>query len=383
MATIFEGKKKDGTKYFYTRVTIGKLPSGSPRQKYLEGPTRKDVEARARALEVDHDRGKVIPARMSVQGLCAEWLTHAAASDLEASTLRGYRYFVEKTIVPGFGYMAIESLRPYDLQRWLDGIARPSMREHSWRIFNTCLKWAFKMELLDKNPMDNVTLKGTKSEKQPRWNREEMARFLPVARHSVYWPIWYLFLVFPARVGELRGLKWDNVDLDRGIIHVVESLSGYMDKSYPKLPKSDAGVRDIPLTADDVQVLSEHAAYQSELQRRLGPSWENTDLVCTGIRGQAIHPKFLRRECHRLAGLAGIRSLPPQPLRHTCIDLLIESGIDPGTVAALAGHHDASLTLAVYAMPGMKQKRKGVDALASLRALADDQGSFDAQTGVS
>lgn len=98
------------------------------------------------------------------------------------------------------------------------------------------------------------------------------------------------------RRGNLLGLRWSDVDLDRRVVyvgHTAQRVYGHGMVFGP--PKSLRSRRDIPLPAVTVGVLDEHRKRQEEERAAIEPYWQGTGLVFTTTVGTVIEPRDLAR----------------------------------------------------------------------------------------
>jgi integrase len=144
------------------------------------------------------------------------------------------------------------------------------------------------------------------------------------------------------RRGELLALRFGDIDRDRRLIRVERAYS----LRELKRPKTDAGVRSVPLFASVDAALRALAARALE-RGHYAPE----ELVFATPRGTALHPpNFYRRiwqPALRHAGVAddGYRF---HDLRHTCVSRLVAAGADVKLVQAVAGHANPLITLKRY-----------------------------------
>jgi integrase len=148
------------------------------------------------------------------------------------------------------------------------------------------------------------------------------------------------------RPGEVTGLTWDCVDLERGTMAIRQSRKkapgrrGAMSIGDTKA-KSDRKFRipDLP-TAPVVELLAQHQ-HQQKVERIAATVWEYEDLVFTNAIGDFIDPSNLRRIVAGLCEDAGIRPvISPNELRHTTATLLRHAGVAPRDIADMLGHRD-------------------------------------------
>jgi len=205
------------------------------------------------------------------------------------------------------------------------------------------------------------------------WDVADVQRFLHAAAGDRrYGPVWLVALHTGMRRGELLGLRWQDVDLDTGVLHVRQALSVVSTDDGPKVtfgePKTHSGRRTIALDTTCVAVLREHRARQIERRLALGPQWREGDLVFTNEVGGPVDPMNLY---HRFVALAkaGVSRIPLHGLRHTHATLLMKHGVNPKVVAERLGHADITLTLSTYShvLPQMQQQATDVFAEAIRR----------------
>jgi len=156
------------------------------------------------------------------------------------------------------------------------------------------------------------------------------------------------------RQGELLGLKWEDVDLEAGILQVRRTLSLTKDGHVFEAPKNGKG-RSIELTEVATETLRSHLARQVEEIEALGDDYRDQGLIFPGERGQPMRPYTLTGKLERILGRAGLPHIRFHDLRHTCATLLLSKGVHPKFVQELLGHATISITLDTYShvLPSM------------------------------
>ncbi len=145
------------------------------------------------------------------------------------------------------------------------------------------------------------------------------------------------------RLGELQALRWEDVDFDRGVIHVRRSWDR---REGPVDPKSSAGLRTVPLAAALREQLEAHAGEPSELA--LGRT-ADVPFSASGVVYRA----------HRLWRLAGLTPIGFHECRHTVASLMIAAGVNIKALRVFTRHASITVTLDRYGhlLPGSKGKR--------------------------
>jgi len=97
------------------------------------------------------------------------------------------------------------------------------------------------------------------------------------------------------RRGELLGLRWRDVDLDRRTLSIRQTVGLVGTTVVAGQPKTRSGRRTIPVPADVIETLREHRRRQNERRLALGSIWQDHDLVFAATNGNPINPNNLRR----------------------------------------------------------------------------------------
>jgi integrase len=153
------------------------------------------------------------------------------------------------------------------------------------------------------------------------------------------------------RQGELLGLKWDDVDLERSKLSVRRSLK-VTDQGLVFGPtKNKASRRSVPLNRSAVAAFKFHRLRQNEERLRLGGLWEDHDLVFPNRVGKPIyHCNLYNREFKILLKKAGLQDqgFTFHSLRHSFATELFRRSKHPKIVQSLLGHSSITQTMDRY-----------------------------------
>lgn len=215
----------------------------------------------------------------------------------------------------------------------------------------------------------------------------EAARFqeLGAALHAAglcrLWPALFTAVSVGLRRGEVMGLAWDCVDLERGVLMVRRSLRG-KGKAELGDVKTRASRRDIHMPASLIAALKAHKERQAEERAAWGAAWRDTGAVFATAEGEWTHPDNLNRAIQglldwsdpdllkeqegkpdvwrgiprdqRAALMAVIEAgqklpdLSPHDLRHTYATLALRRRVPVEVVSKTLGHARVSITLDIY-----------------------------------
>ena len=177
----------------------------------------------------------------------------------------------------------------------LDSGLSPATVQKIHAVLHKALAQALKWTMIPRNAADAV--------KAPRPAPEEMRPFSPdgarkfmEATHGDKLEALYILAVQTGmRQGELLALKWEDVDLNRGVIHVRRTLVRSRGRCALGEPKSKKSRRPVNLTSVAVEALETHLEQQLEDIERLGDLYRDDGLVFTSGVGTLINPSNLRR----------------------------------------------------------------------------------------
>ena len=150
------------------------------------------------------------------------------------------------------------------------------------------------------------------------------------------------------RIGELLGLRWEDVHLETGTIRVARTLSRAINGPRFTTPKNGKG-RSITLTKQAVEALRSHRKRQNEERLRLGTLWEDNGLIFASETGTPLSRDMVDRGSFKpLLKRGGLERVRLHDLRHTCATLLLSRSVHPKFVQELLGHSSIAMTLDRY-----------------------------------
>jgi integrase len=141
-------------------------------------------------------------------------------------------------------------------------------------------------------------------------------------------------------------LRWDSVDFDG---HVIRVRAGWDDMEGEQSPKSDAGVRTVPLAGRLRVLMAAH---------KLATGRDGSDLVFGRSPRDAFVRSTLRDRARRAWAAAGLEPLTPHEGRHCCASYLAKAGLTVKEAQEALGHADPRTTMAIYqhALPGWEEQ---------------------------
>lgn len=359
--------RKDGTTSYMVRVEMPPDPrTGKRKSRAGTFDTEKAAEKTLTAWLADLDKGVTVePTRMRMTELLRRWLDDEAAARVRPTTLAGYRLTVETHIIPALGNVPAQRLTVGEVQRFRSEMVKTGKvrtAQVALLRLKQALAWAVAADLLPRNVAAGVKPPSAKAPERKTWSADEARHFLAVAETDGYSPLWLLLLSTGLRRGEALGLRWQDLDLDRGLLTVRQSVVACEGAPLVQEPKSKAASRTVRLPAPTVAALRAHRKRQAE--RHLAASqWAEIGLVFSTGAGKPINPRHVLRSFDAIVKRAGLTRISIHDLRHTHATLLLRDGVPVKVVQERLGHAQASITLDTYAHVIGDMQEKAVDAI--------------------
>src|SRR5918998_4843760 len=230
----------------------------------------------------------------------------------------------------------------------LDSGLAPRSVLHIHRTLSKVLKHATDDGLMPRNAAAPLKPPRPRREEMRPLNREQVRSLFEAASGDRLEALYIVAVTAGLRRGELQGLKWDDLDLDAGMLQVRRTCSEPKGGYIFEAPKSGKG-RNIRLTQSAVAALRMHRRRQLEERMYKADLWQEQGLVFPSTVGTPLWGGNLNRAFKATLQRAGLpKSTRFHDLRHTCATLLLKQGVNPKFVQELLGHADISLTLNVY-----------------------------------
>jgi integrase len=347
---------------------------------------RRDAERVQAQLINAVDTGAYTDSRQgTVADYLERWLRDYAAQTVAPRTFEGYRGVVRTRIVPSLGSIRLGQLRPAHIvaaeRAWLEGgrmrdggplAPRSVVQTH--RILREALQQAVKWQMLTVNPADAVSPPRVPHGEMHAFDAAQTARFLQAIGRTEFGPLFTTAVYSGLRLGELRGLRWHDVDLDRGALSIQQTLHRLEAGLVFAPTKTHRSRRRVAIPGALVEVLRRHRADQTRARLLAGPSWQETDLVFADALGGPISDNRLRAAFQAAIRTADVPRIRIHDLRHTMATLMLAAGEHPKVVSERLGHATVGITLDTYShvLPGLQA--------AAAERLADVLGAASVST---
>jgi len=364
------------------RVDLGRGPDGKRRRKSVFGDTEAAGIVNLKALHGREISGHVLATGSpTVAAYLEDWF--ATSRDVwRPSTCRGYRDAIARYLVPAFGPVRLEQLTPQVIQRWLTahktehGARRRIVIAHA--VLRSALSEAKRLQLVALNAAELVKVPKPKARPIVPLTPEQATTFLKAADSHRLGALFSIALACGLRLGEATGLKWDDVDLDTGEIHIRQQLQVVDKRLVLQTLKTEKSRRTLVLPSVCIAALKTHRKQQRVERLKAGDRWVDTGLVFTTYRqttarkvGAGLHPRNVTRVLSAILTAAQLPHVGFHALRHSAASLLIAAGVELVEVSKLLGHSEVRLTADLYAH---LQKQTATTAARLMDAILGAQG---------
>ena len=369
-------KRKDGR--WEGRYTAGHDPeTGKAIYKNVLGRSQAEVKEKlkqaigeAQALDITKAGKYTVGDWMEV------WFQDYAKIKVRPSSHQTYQGYIHNHIRPNIGDIPLEKLTSLDLQKFYKkllaqgrvdrveakgqpkGLSAKTVR-NIHQILSSALKLAQEQRLILTNPAEGCALPRVEHQEMKTLTTVQLASFFREARESGVFELYYLELATGLRRGELLGLKWEDIDLERGDLRVRRQVSRINGEVVEAPLKTKNAYRTLPLAEDTVSVLKEQ-------RRKVG----NSPWVFPSPNGGPISPDSVLHMLHRVLKRAGLPRVRFHDLRHTFATLALQNGVDVKTVSGMLGHFSAGFTLDTYAHITSAAQRQAAKTMGSVLAGA-------------
>lgn len=321
-------------------------------------------------------------------------------NNLATSTYANYRYMYDHFCKDGFGKRKIADIKYSDMLHFYLSLIDKGIEVKTIETLHCVLHPAFDMAVRDdiirKNPSDGVISEikkrqGRKQKVERALTYEQQVELMKyITDHPLYdyWrPLFTALLGTGCRIGEICGLRWQDVDLENRVIDINHSMTYFRrGKQAPytyefkfEPPKTSAGIRKIPMLDDVYEVLME--MYEDQKKNGFSP------LVVDGATGFIFINKVgtlhkhsaidhsIRRivNTHNAEELVKAKQEQREPIilpffschtfRHTFCTRFCENETNVKVIQSVMGHADINTTMDIYAEVTESKKKESMENL--------------------
>lgn len=193
--------------------------------------------------------------------------------------------------------------------------------------------------------------------------KEELQLLLDDRKDSKDYLYYILSVYSGARIGEVLGLSWDDVDLENNIIHIRHSLGlNRVKKVYELGPTKTRKPREVPISSKLLEPMRKHKLQQSIIKLKRGNGYNSKNMIFCNPSGDYAQPNSIRLDFRKAIARIGIEATP-HTLRHTFVSQMISAGVDIKIISELVGHANINITYNTYGHLMPNDTTKAIKAL--------------------
>jgi integrase len=350
--TVYVRKNRQGKTIGYCGSYWVQTADG-PKRRYVSGKTKTEALVALRKATADRDGGLAFDAKnLSLGAYLDRWLNDSVRDTVRQRTWERYEQIVRVHLKPSLGrvkLMALTTAHVRGLYREkLDSGLAPRTVQYIHTTLHKALKDAVADALIPRNVTDGIKAPKPEKKEFKVLNREQARAFLEAARGNRFEALYILALHRGLREGELLGLRWDDIDFEKGALSVRRTLSLTRNGPIFEAPKGGTG-RSVKLTSSCIEALKHHKTAQNQERLMIGAEWQNMGLVFPNRRGGPMRSYTLTGgSFKRIIQRTELPNIRLHDLRHTCATLLLSKGVHPKLVQTLLGHKSIKITLDTY-----------------------------------
>jgi integrase len=354
---------------------------GFPTSKVANDALHEMLEASRAGLPVEARGGMTVG-----DYLTGRWLPSLPGQDLRPTTIDSYQRIAANHLLPRLGATKLAAVDASTVEAMSGELAADGLSTKTRRnvhgVLSKALADAARWKLIAANPLAGARLPRNTRPVPKAWDAGQLAAFLALVSGDRLEALWRFMVTTGCRRGEAAGLRWADLDLDRGLVTITSQRTLAGGRVVEGPVKSASGARTVALDPDTVAVLRAWRRAQRAEMMQLGVR-PDTAYVFTGEAGLPLWPQWITSRFRDLCDEAGLPRIGPHGLRHSAATWLIASGASPKLVSQRIGHASPTVTLTLYShvLPGHDQAAAGAFA-AALADAARAQSESNCDHGV-
>lgn len=382
-------KRPDGR--WEVRVSAGlDFATGHTKRVSKYADTQEEAVRMLHELQVLHAQGYDITGKTKLGEWLLLWLEVYMKDAIKQATYASYETIVKRHFIPAMGEIPLAELSPrllqqfYRYKRETEGLSSKTIVNMNLCL-HKALEHALREKLITSNPASAINL--------PRGERPDVTiltldeqRCLMQASYAHRYGVFVrLVLATGLRLGELLGLRWEDIDVQASMLYVRRTLNRLPKTNLPQdytgsrteiviqEPKSKNSKRSIPLLPMVLQELLQWRSVQECDRAAAGERYTDSGMIVTNPYGGYVEPRTFKDYYDSILRLAGIGHRTFHALRHTFASRAMELGMDAKTLSMLMGHASVSFTMDTYAHVLDEQKISAMQLMTDVYAMGAEK----------
>ena len=278
--------------------------------------------------------------------------------------------YIRVRIKPHLGRVKLSALSPHAVQATYNALQRGTDKQKPLSaksvrnvhgILHSALEKALTLGYIQRNPTKGCTLPRVEKKEMAVIKDNDVTRFIDAIKGHQFELVYLMDMFTGLRQGEILGLTWSCVDLNKGTAYIKQQLKKERNKGgvYYFAPLKTDRARTLTLSQYVISLLRKQHSQQAEWQLRAGSAFDNTmNLVFTNELGRNLVPVTTYRKLKSIVKGLGLDDVRFHDLRHTFALFSLQNGDDIKTLQENMGHANISTTLDVYGHVSERMKQE-------------------------
>ena len=308
-------KRKDGR--WEARALSGRTIDGKAKFKYIYKKTRAEVSAElSKVLAELAEDSFINETNITFVGWLKTWLETYAKPSIKLSTYTSYETYIRGHITPYFRNLKLKDLNPKILQDFLNtkltggrldnkegGLSDKTLK-NLYNMIHASLKQAYLNEMIKKNICEFVKVPKVFRKEMRVLSREEQKNLITASRNNRLGIVVILDLFTGMRLGEILALRWNDIDFDKKIIYVKNTIkrvtthnaNGNKTEIILDTPKTENSFRIIPLIDEMIKELKAHKKIQNKEKYNSGSAYSDKNFLFCNEIGKPYDQKTFKND---------------------------------------------------------------------------------------
>lgn len=340
----------DVKKRYYVTLYYGIDVNGKRKKQSKSFKTLQEAKICLKQFEADKTKEMIVmPTKETVADYMLYWVDSIKALSCEETTLYGYRKIIENHFIPKIGNRPLQEVTPQNLNTYFmylkkeRKLSNSTIKKHQ-DLLKSIFKSAVHEEKILKNPMDKIEKVKSEIKEVAIYNVEQLKiLFEKVEGHPLEIPV-KLSAYLGLRRGEINGLKWEHVDLEKGELVVRETRTAAGKTEIHKGVKTYHSKRRLALPDELKTLLEEVRSKQCESSKKGRPY----EYVFCKADGTVYKANYCSNEFKKFLKRKGLPCIKFHALRHSCASVANAMGIPLFEISRMLGHGSTAITSKIY-----------------------------------
>ena len=325
---------------YQARYTI-KNPDGSTKRQAVYGKTPEEArDKRDKAIAEAKLGTPLRTSNLTVEEYLNHWIS--TVPKIRQSTRYNYAGEIRKHIVPIIGHIKLSSLSIDQVQAMMSKLQASGVSVRTTYIIKSIMSKALKRAEAEnrvrKDIMKYIELDTYKPKEREIWTQDEAQRFLDITKNHKYHFLFLLYMTYGLRKGEAIPLTWDDVDLEKGVIHINKQYTYQGRETEVCPPKTSESVRDLPIVPH----------IEQELLRLKSQINGHGSKLLVSNNGEYVNPSSIDYEFKKIIRKNNLRKVALHSLRHFVATMLKDEGATIKDAQKILGHSSPLTTMKYY-----------------------------------